>query len=184
VPWLRGGTPGFVASIALALEPELYAPKETILGNELRVLVRGVAVKDACIYTRGCVWGIDIILQSKRLKRSGVARALTYAQIFTLNQSRLEELLDHYPSERTRLRVSAIWMALRRGFIQYSRDMVAARDHISDIADQAEARVSIYDVAFCCVVICEASSYLHPVLHSRQRRRWHRSRRDNSLTWH
>jgi CRP-like cAMP-binding protein len=140
-----------VASIALALEPELYAPKETILGNELRVLVRGVTVKDACIYTRGSVWGIDIILQSKRLRRNGVARALTYAQIFTLNQSRLEELLDHYPMERTRLRVSAIWMALRRGFIQYARDMSAAKDHIEDIARQAEARVRmIVRTSICC----------------------------------
>lgn len=61
VPWLNNGSLGFIASLAIALELELFAPQELIIGGQLRVLTRGVVARNAKIMTSGCVWGIDMM---------------------------------------------------------------------------------------------------------------------------
>ncbi|CAK9021794.1 Potassium voltage-gated channel subfamily H member 1 (Ether-a-go-go potassium channel 1) (EAG channel 1) (EAG1) (r-eag) (Voltage-gated potassium channel subunit Kv10.1) [Durusdinium trenchii] len=137
VPWLNNGSIGFIASIAVALEHELYAPQELIIGNELRVLTRGVVAKNSRIYTRGSVWGIDMIVRSPRLKNLGPGRALTYAQVLCLNEDALEELLQVYPDERARIRASAIWIALRRSFVKYAVQMKLGQKIIHAMASEA-----------------------------------------------
>lgn len=43
--------------LALALEPALYAPSETIDAHELHILERGIVMKDSRVIPSGCVWG-------------------------------------------------------------------------------------------------------------------------------
>jgi len=138
VPWLASGTQGFISSISIALHAELFAPNEMIAGVEMRVLTRGVVAKDARIYTRGSVWGVDMILQSRTLKNLSPARCLTYVHVLVLREEALEELLELYPSQRTPIRVAAIWMALRRSFVRYSKQMIASRIMMKQIAQDAK----------------------------------------------
>lgn len=126
VPWLKNGTQGFIASVAIALKTELYAPQEAIVGTQLRVLTKGVVAKDNRIYTRGSVWGVDIILSSLTLKNMQPGRALTFAYLLALDSDTLEELLELYPEERARIKASAVWLGLQRSFSKYAQQVKIA----------------------------------------------------------
>ncbi|GBG24580.1 Potassium voltage-gated channel subfamily H member 1 [Hondaea fermentalgiana] len=145
VPWLNEGSLGFIASVAIALEHELYAPQEIITGPQLRVLTRGVVARNSRIFTRGSVWGIDMIVHSDVLRDKKPSRALTFAQVLCLQQNTLEELLEVFPQEHARIRASALWIALRKSFIRYATRLRIGRKVMHQIASDA-ARVGL-DVA-------------------------------------
>lgn len=138
VPWLNVGSLGFIASVAIALEHELYAPKELIMGSQLRVLTRGVVARNSRIFTRGSVWGIDMIVASDALRDKKPSRALTYAQVLCLQQDALEELLEVYPHERARIRATALWIALRKSFTKYAAKLRIGRKVMHQIASDAD----------------------------------------------
>ena len=69
VPWLRSGEKNFVTSIALNLKPEIYPPTEMISGETFHVISRGIAIKDMRVYCGGMVWGLDMILANRKLRR-------------------------------------------------------------------------------------------------------------------
>ena len=53
VPWARNAGRGFQSTLALMLEPALYAQHELIPGSELNIVTRGVVLKDAKVKS-GC----------------------------------------------------------------------------------------------------------------------------------
>ena len=82
-------------------------------GSDLHVVLRGVVIKDVRIYTRGQVWGTDIILSAPKLRQLEPARALTYVQIYSISADELCDILSSYPSELVRVRASALWLAVK-----------------------------------------------------------------------
>ena len=62
------------------------------------------------------------------------------AQVYCLVLPMLTAILEHYPVELLGLRVSAIWMALRRGFVKYARDVTATKRHIELLVKAAHRK--------------------------------------------
>lgn len=68
-----------MSAVAVHLIPAVYAPRELVHGDTFHIIVRGLAAKDGMVLSQGDVWGADVVLQSRELRRTTPARALTYA---------------------------------------------------------------------------------------------------------
>ena len=80
VPWLKWGSKNFRTSVALALQPHLYSPKEIVSAEHFHIITRGVVVKDLRILISGDVWGVDMILSDPTLRYLQPARCLAYVR--------------------------------------------------------------------------------------------------------
>lgn len=103
-----------LSAIAVSLRASVYAPSEVITGYELHIVMRGVAGQQGRIVTRGNVWGEDMILEARHLRRVTPVRALTYLDVYALSRRTLFEILEDYPVTRKRIQRAALLMALVR----------------------------------------------------------------------
>ena len=120
VQWISRGSRHFIAEITLRLEAKVFMPQEQIRAPHFYVINRGVCIAGALILSVGESWGVEHMLLTGRLvhiKRD--VRALSFVEVSLLTKAKLEEVLEILPEERSRVRAHALWMALRRGFVQY-----------------------------------------------------------------
>lgn len=95
-----------LSAIAVTLQASVYAPKETVTGFKLHIVMRGVAAQQGRIITRGDVWGEDMILEARHLARVRPVRALTYLDVYSLSREDLFDILEDYPAtKKVRARV-------------------------------------------------------------------------------
>ena len=138
VPWARNAGRGFQSTLALMLEPALYAQHELIPGSELNIVTRGVVLKDAKVITRGHVWGVDVILAGSEFKLSSPGRALTYVQLLSLSVHNVGVLIETYPEDAAQIKKQALWMAARKFILQYAADVKKTREQISKLVEMSE----------------------------------------------
>jgi hypothetical protein len=119
VNWLGGTSTGFITSLSIAMQPQLYAPKELVTTNEMCILKKGLVSKDGCVICAGGVWGIDILLSDQRLRLLSAARCMTYTEAFLLSQKDLFNILEKFSADRQRMKKKTCWMAVRRYIVWY-----------------------------------------------------------------
>ena len=123
VSWLRNAERSFVTSLAMLMRPEIYPPMEMISGETFHVVVRGVVIKDMRVLCSGMIWGLDMILTNKSLRRMRPAIALTYVEVLELRRVDLLNLLARFPKARKRVRQAVIWLAFKRKFLAHAREV-------------------------------------------------------------
>ena len=133
VSWLRSAERTFVTSLAMLMRPEIYPPMEMITGETFHVVARGVVIKDMKIICSGMVWGLDMILTNKKLRRMRPAIALTYVEVLELRRSDLLNLLARFPKARMRVRKAVIWMAFQRKFLAHAREIELLTTQVSEL---------------------------------------------------
>jgi hypothetical protein len=123
VSWLRNAEPAFVTSLAMLMHREVYPPMEMISGETFHVVVRGVVIKDMQVMCSGQIWGFDMILHNKSLRRMRPAIALTYVEVLKLGRLDFFNLLSRFPEANKRVRKAVIWLAFRRKFLAHAREI-------------------------------------------------------------
>ena len=83
----------FVQQVALALHSFVYAPTELVPGDNLHIVLKGVAVRGTTVYTLGSCWGEDMLLDSVGLRNITPATALTYLEVNMLSRRQLEDIM-------------------------------------------------------------------------------------------
>ena len=113
----------FITSIAVVLQPRLYAPLETILrlgyiNRHLFIIQRGLAIVRTRVVGAGQFFGDTWILTNGRCTDS--VRSITYLYVMTLSQQSLNETLEtgNFEATRRMIRKSLIRLALRREFLK------------------------------------------------------------------
>ncbi len=145
VSWLRNASEAFITSVALLLKAAIYPPMETIDGTTFHVIVRGVAIKDMMVKCSGMVWGLDMVLANKELRRLSPAIALTYCEVLVLPRSVFIALLEKFPLEKRKVRRASIWLAFRRKFMKHAREVELLSDQIQSMLqrDASENKLSV-----------------------------------------
>ena len=133
VSWLRNAQRTFVTSLAMLMRPEIYPPMEMFTGETFHVVARGVVIKDMKILCSGMVWGLDMILTNKTLRRMRPAIALTYVEVLELRRGDLINLLSRFPKARKRVRKAVIWMAFQRKFLAHAREIEMLTTQVSSL---------------------------------------------------
>lgn len=109
----------FIASLAMALKPEAYAPKELIIKpgdptDKMYIVQRGLVARQGKVMGAGRFFGEDVIVHGSR--RAYSVRVLTYVDVMALARDDLETVLDggDFPQTRRLIRMAAIRLALTR----------------------------------------------------------------------
>lgn len=121
VPYFRHIRDDCLSAIAVTLRAMVYAPNEIIPGNELHIVMRGVAAQAGRIITRGNVWGEDMILENHTLANLRPVRALTYIDVSAISREELFDVLNEFPLTRKKIQRAALLMAIVR-YAQQLRD--------------------------------------------------------------
>jgi len=131
----------FLASVALQLEIQLYAPNEVILSGGLHIMRSGVAIRGPRVMTKGSVWGVDTIIQNRTLRRNLPVRTITYSELYHLAASVLEHLTHAYPDDAKKIRFAVVKLTLQRGLVKYVSALTASNNSVKDaIADWTQRK--------------------------------------------
>lgn len=119
VPYFHEGDveSDFLPSVALALKPRVYCPRELVCTDELIVVERGVAVRIGKIFLKGMCLGEDMIVAREAFRDQTPAISLSFLQVSVLERPALDEVLDVFPQARETVRKAAFRIALRRAFV-------------------------------------------------------------------
>jgi len=119
----------FVTKIAMKLQNHTFSPHEVIihLGEEadnLYIVKSGVCAAKGMIYTRGKVFGDDMItsvVKSQAVTSRGYqARALTFSDVYDLSKASLKLMLAEYPEVREMVRKLACKSIFKESILGYS----------------------------------------------------------------
>lgn len=119
----------FVTKVAMTLENHTFSPHEVIihLGEEalnLYIVKSGVCAAKGVIYTRGKVFGDDMITSVIKpelpTSRGYQARALTFADVYGLSKERLTALLEDYPAVKHIVQKLALKAIFRESVLGYN----------------------------------------------------------------
>ena len=117
----------FLASVALALKPRVYCPRELVRTDELVIVERGVCVRTGKIYVKGMCVGEDMIVSRPAFRDGAPAIALSFLQVSTLDRSSLDDLLVSYPRARKAVHKAAMRIATRRAFVTAAAHILATQ---------------------------------------------------------
>lgn len=113
VPFLRGVERECWIQLAVRMVAMVLMPGELAPGGRLYVIQRGTIVHRTTILMSGQLWGTDVILNKFELRKwSG--RALTVSEVHYIGRDELMALVDAFPIAESKVRWSAIRMALVR----------------------------------------------------------------------
>lgn len=118
----------FLASVALALKPRVYCPREHVRTDELVIVERGVCVRAGKIFVKGMCVGEDMIVSRPAFRDGAPAIALSFLQVSTLEKSSLDDLLVSYPCARKAVRQAAVRIATRKAFIAAAAHIRGAQE--------------------------------------------------------
>lgn len=119
----------FVTKVAMQLENHTFSPHEVIihLGEEaqaLYIVKAGVCASKGVIYTRGKVFGDDMITSVIKpemvTSRGYQARALTFADVYALPKDKLSLMLTEYPDVHTYIKRLALKSIFRESVLGYN----------------------------------------------------------------
>ena len=130
----------FVVEMALALRSLIFAPGEAA-GHEghegyLYIISKGRARYFGMLLSVGKGWGHDVILENERLRRRGLALAMTYLEVQTLGRKKLFEVINEFPAVKVHMRKCAARLALCRKVIFDANLIKAKQRQASEIKAQ------------------------------------------------
>lgn len=138
----------FCTDISLRLEPEAYAPQETVVRvgeptEKFYLLQRGVMASRGRIIGTGAYVGDDFVLHKQR--RDYSVRAITYVDVFSLSKKALERVLNQstLPTIAPRVRLYAIQLAFRKALAAHSHG--SFQPHTSGLARTATGRRGMFN---------------------------------------
>lgn len=105
---------GFLANIALNLQPRVYAPKESIELDDLQIIMKGVVGQNGQVLTYGRIFGHDMIMSSEGLREKRPVVAISYVETAALTRADLDKVCEDFPACARMLRTSAAVLALER----------------------------------------------------------------------
>jgi hypothetical protein len=98
------------------------------------------------------IWGFDMILHNKALRRMRPAIALTYVEVLELRRMDLVNLLARFPKANKRVRKAVIWLAFKRKFLAHAREIEMLASQIGNLLtkevgnrDRVRANFKKYD---------------------------------------
>ena len=131
VPFLRndgmGIEPDFLAKASLRLTTAVYCAREHIRCELLGIVVRGLVSSDGRVGVKTV--GEDMIIQTKALRQTMPAIALTIVQLRTLDRSALFDLLVEYPIAQVRVRKHAVLITLQRLLLRAAEAATLAKTY-------------------------------------------------------
>jgi len=130
----------FLIALVMELNSDIFIPGEVIpWSNSLTAVSRGIASRKGRVCLAGSFWGEDFILVTSSLKDTAEARALTYAEIVTLDREVLFEIAESFPVEQEILRRRISQMAAARGVLKAAKIIKTLQDDPqADIAAESE----------------------------------------------
>eukprot|EP00908_Phaeocystis_cordata_P002695 Transcript_12939.p1 GENE.Transcript_12939~~Transcript_12939.p1 ORF type:complete len:635 (-),score=268.02 Transcript_12939:83-1987(-) len=120
--FLQNVDAGFMAQLAMRLEPMVFAPAELAPVGKLYICHRGVALYGGKLLTAGRVWGEDMILESVHLIRPYSARAMNYLECYSITKDDLLTVAANFPGMLRHIRNCAIRLALIREVVRLARE--------------------------------------------------------------
>jgi hypothetical protein len=130
--WLDACERSFLEDLSIYLRREAFEVNSDIRSDgRLTILVQGVASRAGTIITAGTPggsWG-DIILTSKRLRDTRLARALSYCEVAQVERAHLFKVAEMHPNSASVIREAGLRLATWRAIILISSfvRMVRAR---------------------------------------------------------
>lgn len=122
----------FLIEVSLALEGEVFAPREFFPQfGRLWVISRGAACREGVVFVPGHVFGEDMIVDCLELQNHSTALAMTYCEVQCLTKDKLTLILTDYPVETKIVRKAAIRMAVQRGVRIYCQNARARKQRQS-----------------------------------------------------
>jgi hypothetical protein len=117
--YFRNASNGMVSSIALAFNTEVFASGEAVdFDAKLGVVNRGLLLWNAAVKRKGHILGEDFAL-SVTLRRGGIAMAMSFIELLTLNQEKFNNILAEAPeTEYRRIRKQIVRMTFCRAMIR------------------------------------------------------------------
>merc|ERR1719161_2457545 len=117
--YFRNASNGMVSSIALAFNTEVYASGEAVdFDAKLGVVNRGLLLWNTAVKRKGHILGEDFAL-SVTLRRGGIAMAMSFIELLTLNQEKFNNILAEAPeTEYRRIRKQIVRMTFCRAMIR------------------------------------------------------------------
>lgn len=129
VSYLSNASEKFLIALVMELTGEIFIPGEVIpWSNSLTAVSRGIASRKGRVCLAGAFWGEDFILVTSALKDTAEARALTYAEIVTLDREVLFEIAESFPAEQEILRKRISKMAAARGVLKAAKIIKTLQD--------------------------------------------------------
>lgn len=146
--FLSGSSHAFLVQVSSHLEPEVYAPNESIPPGKMYIMHRGVVLCGGKIFSRGKVWGEDMILTSERLRLPHCGTAMTFTSLFSLKRGDLGALAEEFPYDWHNVRRHAAKLAVRRAFVLMAKLQKAKREEgIGDL----DVEVDLVDASFTSI---------------------------------
>ncbi|KAH8092977.1 voltage-gated potassium channel [Aureococcus anophagefferens] len=123
-PYVETVNEGFVAEMSQSLLHQLFAPLEAYeIAKSLCILESGIVARDGRPVSKGAVWGLDFVLRDDvglavplELASVNMGSSLTYAEIMSLHQDSLYDILDggHYPEVEDAIRLAVLFYRMQR----------------------------------------------------------------------
>lgn len=117
----------FLMAISLSMTLSLFASRELVSSDCLRIVVRGLAGKAGKVVTAGHVFGEDCIVQREMLRDLNPAVALTFLEVMSIEGDDMMAIAAFYPKELKKLHKAASKMAFIRAV-----KIVAKADGVKD----------------------------------------------------
>lgn len=121
--YLKGVDSGFMAQLAMRLEPMVFAPSELVPVGKMYICHRGIALYGGKIMTAGRVWGEDMILESLHLIKAYSARAMNYLESYSISKDDLLSVAANFPGMLLHIRACAIKLSFIREVIRLAKVM-------------------------------------------------------------
>ena len=148
-PYVETVNEGFVAEMSQSLLHQLFAPLEAYeIAKSLCILESGIVARDGRPVSKGAVWGLDFVLRDDvglavplELASVNMGSSLTYAEIMSLHQDSLYDILDggHYPEVEDAIRLAVLFYRMQRAMKRLVMTVNKSR---------LEGRVTIQDELF------------------------------------
>ena len=137
VSYFRKGNvePDFLASVALALKPRVYCPRDLVSTDELVIVERGVCVRTGKVLVAGMCLGEDMIVARATFRDSAPAISLSFLHVAALARHALDEILESFPRARLTVRKAAVRIATRRAFVMAAQLIVQQEERKRALRD-------------------------------------------------
>eukprot|EP00442_Polarella_glacialis_P027803 CAMPEP_0115132214 /NCGR_PEP_ID=MMETSP0227-20121206/53602_1 /TAXON_ID=89957 /ORGANISM="Polarella glacialis, Strain CCMP 1383" /LENGTH=405 /DNA_ID=CAMNT_0002537929 /DNA_START=269 /DNA_END=1487 /DNA_ORIENTATION=+ len=126
VKYLKGLHIDTVVGLATKLHIGVMAPSETLPGHQrkLYIIRKGVCAHGPVIKSVGGMWGEDMVLNNRHLRRNRLTRAMSFVEVLSLDYQDLLHSLDsshHRDDALNKIRWARLSYALRRGLMKMAK---------------------------------------------------------------
>ena len=148
VRFLIGTQPEFIGKVMLSLSPLVFAPSENIFGNQLYILHHGMVVYGGKVLGAGGVWGEDMLIYYQSLRKRDFAKAISYAEAFSIDRERLFAVSEHFAASHRKIRGYIGWLAFRRMVVVIGKREMLARIQLGNLHKRSPYLESVFALVY------------------------------------